>query len=157
MARLNADLLDGLNASALQDQTTHLYGFGTASASVPAYPTLSVPLAPGIYRVSMQMAVQASTAGSDLNCHVFPQQQVLTSGDYTNLIGTTTNKTFQTLDVEGTIVMPANDTLTWGCDGATSTYTLWSPGRVTVQKLVKTSSSTATPSARSSHRTLATR
>lgn len=156
VARLNADLLDGLNASALQDQTTFIYGFGTAAANVPAYPTMSVPLAAGVYRVSMQMAVQAEAAGADLNCYIFPEQQVLTSGNYTNLLGTTTNKAFQPLVVEGIIVMPANDNLAWGCDGAVASYTFWSPGRVTVQKLVKTSSSAVTPSARSSQRMLKT-
>lgn len=132
---LNADRVDGKDAADLEP-TTGILEFGTADGALPSYYADAVDVGPGTYQVQLNLAVRTeSTPSNEVSCYVFPNLQVLADDNYTSLVGDSTSDTFAVLNASGIVTVEEDDTLVFGCDGSAASYTLWSPGRLSVQPL----------------------
>jgi hypothetical protein len=120
VSHLNADLVDGLNASDLEPATLH-WTFGKSGDALNLFNQLQVPS--GWYAVSAHVSAGSNdTQPHPPECFAYPAHQG-EAGDFTNVVAEQPRASLQShVSLSGVLFVPPRDRLEFDCraeDGAT--------------------------------------
>jgi hypothetical protein len=138
--KLNADVLDGLDSSALAPVTNRLT-FGAVGAPPPGngtYPTVDLPA--GNYMVQLNAVGGVPTDGQ-LICFVFDRDEFFADSSYSSFISSTSTAGFGAVSASGLYRARSGHPMAVGCD-ASGSVSMYAPLTVTTRKLMGVTEST---------------